>query len=404
MSAKAKPRILFVGPLPPEAGGLAGHGGIATHCWELAREAARHGYAVSILTDSADSFSQDGIVVCGYPRPRRVAMALHALRHRHEFPVKIPTGSPVASSKEKLKISYHLSRLNDAIKAVKPDILHVHSLHNPFGLAAALAEIDIPIVVTNHEFYPQGQTDLEIEKAHIILNRTARLICISNHTRQRMTQFGLGYQDPIRVIPIPVHSRRYPLKDRPRAKQRLGLSTNPTILFIGSANAIAKKGLDILLMAAAEDRSLAATCQLVIRCNSHDATRARLLARKGHLNIKLVERIPEEMMPDTLGAADVFAMPSRSEGFGIVYLNALLSGTPVVGFTGTLAQIESQLGIEVGEKYDPHTEDKHELAAKIRRVLDTDFPRFEVRRRVVAVYDWERRFVEFADVYQGLKP
>ena len=122
------------------------------------------------------------------------------------------------------------------------------------------------------------------------------------------------------------------------------------------------------------------------------------------MNVKLVERIPEEMMPDTLGAADVFAMPSRSEGFGIVYLNALLSGTPVVGFTGTLAQIQSQLGLEVAEKYDPTTEDKCELAAKIRRVLDTDFPRFEVRSRVVAVYDWERRFVEFADVYQGLKP
>ncbi len=48
-------------------------------------------------------------------------------------------------------------------------------------------------------------------------------------------------------------------------------------------------------------------------------------------------------------SAEVLCLPSLSESFGIVMIEALASGTPVVGFGPTFTEIRERLGVEIGE-------------------------------------------------------
>ena len=58
-------------------------------------------------------------------------------------------------------------------------------------------------------------------------------------------------------------------------------------------------------------------------------------AREGVRDVvRFVGHVPDDELPDLYRAADVFVMPSTGEGFGIVFLQALASGLPVMGGDG----------------------------------------------------------------------
>jgi phosphatidylinositol alpha-1,6-mannosyltransferase len=76
---------------------------------------------------------------------------------------------------------------------------------------------------------------------------------------------------------------------------------------------------------------------------------------------------PEEDKPDLYALADVYVMPSRGEGFGYVFLEALASGAPVIGSRldgGREALLDGKLGLLV----DPSN--PAEIERAIREVLE----------------------------------
>jgi len=137
----------------------------------------------------------------------------------------------------------------------------------------------------------------------------------------------------------------------------------------------------------------------VVRTSGEGAARAREVFRQVALDGIVLGPVPWKEMVRCYNAADLFVMPSRSEGFGIAYVEALLAGTPVVGFRPTLEELERLAGVRVGEKFDPAREDAGALAVKIRRVLDTRFDREGLREAVGECLSWESRFREFETAY-----
>ncbi len=153
---------------------------------------------------------------------------------------------------------------------------------------------------------------------------------------------GLYRADPerIRLVPPGVDHTVFFPRDRDAARSRLHLSGVRLALFVGRLQA--HKGPDIAVRALAEAvaRDPASTRDVVLAIvggpsgASHGAEVAHLMDLAGALGIG--ERVmlfppqPQARLADFYAGADVVLVPSRSESFGLVALEAQACGTPVV--------------------------------------------------------------------------
>ncbi len=153
---------------------------------------------------------------------------------------------------------------------------------------------------------------------------------------------GLYGADPahIRLVPPGVDHTIFVHGDRAAARERLHLSGLRLALFVGRIQP--HKGPDVavrtLAEAVARDPSTAGDLVLAIVGGpsgaDHGAEMTRLMDLAAALGVS--ERVilfppqPQSKLPDFYSAADVVLMPSRSESFGLVALEAQACGTPVV--------------------------------------------------------------------------
>jgi glycosyltransferase involved in cell wall biosynthesis len=89
-------------------------------------------------------------------------------------------------------------------------------------------------------------------------------------------------------------------------------------------------------------------------------------------------------------------LPSRSESFGLVYIEALACGTPVVGFGPTLAEIERATGRSCGVPLDDISGPT--IAAGLRRVLDQPWDHAGLREATLRVFGIDRAAARYAAV------
>jgi glycogen(starch) synthase len=113
--------------------------------------------------------------------------------------------------------------------------------------------------------------------------------------------------------------------------------------------------------------------------------------------------VSEEEKRDLLAAADVFAMPSRTDSFGIVYLEAWLYGKPVIGartwgVSDVIADGHDGLLVPFG--------DVPALAKAIAELLDDPQRRSEMgkrgQRKVLQYHTWEVKYPHVRDLYRSL--
>ena len=199
---------------------------------------------------------------------------------------------------------------------------------------------------------------------------------------------------------MPIGKDRVPMLDRVKARDELGWGEKKVVCFYGTFQPIKKKGLDLLFGAFAGNPNLRDSCRLVIRTGREGAQYARDRFKREGIDGLVLNRISWDEMVRYYNASDLFVMPSRSEGFGITYVEALLAGTPVVGFHRTLGEIEKIVGVYIGERFDPENEDPEILARKMLKVLGTDFDRGRLRDSVLRSLLWENRFKEYEKVYR----
>jgi len=394
-------RILYIGPLPPEVSGASAAGGIGTHCWELADNARRNHYNVFVLDQSSPSSSIGEVTLVNPGRETRTTRLLKGLKFLFTVGRQETEWLADLSLKDRIGVAFRAELLQKMLASIRPDIIHVHSLHNLHTLGLRLLPSSVPVVITNHEFYPTGQSDHDVIVARQALSRADYLICTSEYTRNRLHEFGLCFEGKMKVIHKPLHPDRIPLLPKKAAKRKLGWEKKKTILFAGGYKPVGKKGLDILLRAVSADRRLADRCRVVVISSEEGQRWARRFENgKSGIDIQLLGFVALETMVNCYNAADVFVMPSRSEGFGLVYLESLLAGTPVIGFHRTLSEMKDVLEMYIGEIFDRQSEDEQALSEKINRVLDNPFDREGVCQKVAERFSWKVKFSEFQSVYE----
>jgi D-inositol-3-phosphate glycosyltransferase len=172
----------------------------------------------------------------------------------------------------------------------------------------------------------------------------ARIVAATAADRRQMLAHYRLPPGKISVVPGGVDLERFRPHDQAAARRVLGLRGSKVLLFVGRIQRL--KGIDLLLRAAArlvaDDPALAAELQVLIvggrppehgaNPESQELRRLRRLA--GRLGIadrvEFVGAVDQAILPLYYAAADATVIPSLYESFGLVAVESMACGTPVV--------------------------------------------------------------------------
>lgn len=160
------------------------------------------------------------------------------------------------------------------------------------------------------------------------------LLCVSRDTRAR----ALSHADlsPERVVVLNnTVDPRFAPGDRAAARAKFGLDADFAMLAVGRLDAReGYKGHDRVIAALPRLTSPGGRKPVFLVAGDGD-DRARLEAAAVSSGVadrvRFLGQVPAADLPDLYRAADLFVLPSTGEGFGIVYLEAMASGTPALG-------------------------------------------------------------------------
>ena len=182
------------------------------------------------------------------------------------------------------------------------------------------------------------------------LHRCRGVISISAITRDRFLGWS-GYRGPTHLLPNAIHAEEYGIRPRRRDLiERYKLDGKRVLLTVGRLDSAERyKGFDEV-MAALPGLPHDVVYLIAGGGNDFERLRRRAVDLGVENRVIFTGLFPEEEKPDLYALADVYVMPSRGEGFGFVFLEALASGIPVIGSKhdgGREALLDGELGLLV---------------------------------------------------------
>jgi glycosyltransferase involved in cell wall biosynthesis len=166
------------------------------------------------------------------------------------------------------------------------------------------------------------------------LQQSDRIIVLSRYTEKKLKKTHGLLPEKIACVPGGVDLEKFqPAGDKTTYRRKLGLPDDSVIL-LTVRNLVPRMGLDNLLSALKQIVIRAPDIYLIIGGDGPQKSElVELAKRHGIANCMRLEGfIREDRLPDYYRAADIFVLPTRElEGFGLVTLEALASGVPVLG-------------------------------------------------------------------------
>ena len=160
---------------------------------------------------------------------------------------------------------------------------------------------------------------------------------VSRHTRSLFLSWARNGPETVKVLPNTVEERFHPGPKPVGLLSRFGLVGKTVLLTVSRLAAAERyKGHDRVILALAQLLPTHPDLVYVIAGDGDDRTNLEGLAKRAGVweKVRFVGHVPDNEIPDLYRAADVFVMPSTGEGFGIVFLQAMASGLPVIGGDG----------------------------------------------------------------------
>jgi D-inositol-3-phosphate glycosyltransferase len=372
---------------------------------ELSRELGRAGVLVDVFTRRLDP-TEPPIETLG----------------NHARLIRVQAG-PIAP----LPASERLPRVEEFARHVKHaawrigsryDLIHSHYwLSGAAGLGLARAW-DVPHITMFHtverlKYERLGAvaalTPFEEHRADCegLIATTADCVTAASAHEREQLQYLYGLPSTrLCVIPCGVDLRLFTPgtpDDRRAARAALGLAPGPVLLAVGRLDPI--KGADLLLESLARMRT-PATLVLVGGDPRGDPELERLRARAAALGlsgrVRLPGAVPQEELPRYYQAADALVVASRYESFGLVAVEALACGTPVVASkVGGLPSIvrDGENGVLIPWR-------RPEAFAEQLDALLADCPRLHrlraAARPSVERFDWRQVGEQVLDLYREL--
>lgn len=219
------------------------------------------------------------------------------------------------------------------------DVIHIHGLWHFAGLAPYLAGVKTPKCVTIHGLLDRWALANGYWKKKLfgtlfqksVLEKT-ELIQINNLDEKNDLQNFLGHtHQNVKIVPNGMNLRNFEkLPEKGIFKEKYNiLKDKKLILFLSRINI--KKGLDLLLPAFKTILAKRNDCILVLAGpdDGYLSETERFIETESlQESIKLVGMLVGEDKLAAFADADIFVLPSHSEGFSIATLEALVSGIP----------------------------------------------------------------------------
>lgn len=238
-----------------------------------------------------------------------------------------------------------LSRSKNANKWLSKNALHydlamIHTIWSALPIEASriLNKLQLPFVI-----WPHGGLDpFDLKKkkyikkilGHILirsmLNKSTAIVCTANLEAERLERYGAKAK--LNVLPLPV-SGISGLGDRERFREKFSLSNDDFVLLFLSRIDY-KKGLNLLIPAVKKVSATYSNIKLMIAgSDSNDyGKNVRTWIKKYNLEGKVI--IPGFLSgqdrDDAFAGSDCFVLPSMNENFGIVVIESLSAGLPVL--------------------------------------------------------------------------
>ncbi|HEY9647161.1 MAG TPA: glycosyltransferase [Chroococcidiopsis sp.] len=241
------------------------------------------------------------------------------------------------------------------------------------------------------------------------LHRAERVVSISGYTRDRLIAEQHLPAEVIPLLPVTFDASRFAIAPKPaHLIYRYGLHPDqPIILTVTRlSREDGYKGYDQILRALPQIRQQVPNVHYILVGKGDDRPRVeRLIAELGLQDcVTLTGFVPDRELNNHYNLCDVFVMPSKGEGFGIVYLEALACGKPTIGGNQDGAIDALQHG-ELGVLVDP--DDVQAIAQVTTQVLlkTCDHPLLyqpeRLRQRVIEIFGFERFQATLADLLKG---
>jgi glycosyltransferase involved in cell wall biosynthesis len=272
------------------------------------------------------------------------------------------------------------------------DLIHVHSYAVSIYARVIKFFLKIPYVITEHSSI-FARTELSKKSRALIrfgYRGAAEVIAVSDGLAKRIQPFC---KTAVKVIPNMVSDSFFEDDpSTPDAFSATGASSGVgrAFSFLSVAFLHRNKGLDILLAAFAELSASDYDIQLAIGGDGEEYE--SLLALSQSLGVAqcvhFYGALSREAVKQRLRECDCFVLPSRTESFGIVYVEALALGKPIImaatDAAATIVNVENGLIVPV--------EDSHALCRAMEAML-LDYGRYD---KEIIVTDCKDRFSEAA--------
>ncbi len=277
-----------------------------------------------------------------------------------------------ASAAGKSRYLWHLMRglhLSPEINLVVCG--HIHLL--PLAYAAAKAKrARLALIIHGVEAWKPTRYPM----ANMIASHVDAVVAVSRLSAQRFARWASIPDDRIFVLGNCVDLDHFtPMQRDERLAARYGLTGHRVIMTLGRlAERERYKGFDeVLDVLPLLVRKIPDIKYLIV---GDGGDRPRLEARAALLglteHVVFAGKTSESEKVAHYSLADVYAMPSSGEGFGIVLLEAAACGVPVIGSIADGSR-EALLNGALGDLVDPKNPDQ--LAATILRLLESNAPR-----------------------------
>ncbi|MBW3594674.1 MAG: glycosyltransferase family 4 protein [Actinobacteria bacterium] len=342
-------------------------GGVQTHVRSLARALATRDHETVVIAPSA------GEVATDEPGVRIVGRALPVPANGSVAPLSF---GPLAAA-----------GMRRELRDLEPDVVHIHEPLIPSLSLLALWNTDSPTVGT---FHAAAESSAGYRMARGLLDRAARRLTVRTAVSDAARALAATYfPGDFEITPNGIDVERF------ENATAMNLSEGPpSVLFFSRLEK--RKGVEVLISAAAQLTDI--DFELVVAGDGPQKRAARRLAKSLSVPARFLGGVDEADLPGVYRSATVYCAPALGgESFGIVLLEAMASGLPVV-----CSDLPGFRAVGSGSAAFVAPGDVDGLAATLRRLLVAPDERAEMAARSrerAALYDWSVLVRDVENIY-----